>query len=261
MATVHNLPPCEVLVWYNTRVSGYTLQTEVFEGPLELLLALIEKRKLLINDIALSDVADDYLTYVERHQEFPLAETARFVLVGSTLLLIKSKSLLPQLSLTHEEQESVEDLSHRLKLLDCFKRVAHTLESVYGSRKLYSRQRSRSAKVLFAPDEHTTVEDLAIAMRDVLQHLPQPQPSLPQATVQKVVSLEEMMDSLTKRVNASMDVSFRDAAGKGAHKVNVIVTFLAMLELVRQGVVRVEQSSVFGDIRMRSDTVSLPHYE
>jgi len=242
-------------------VTGYTLQTEQFEGPLELLLALIEKRKLLINDIALSGVADDYLAYVEQHQEFPLAETARFVLVGSTLLLIKSKSLLPQLSLTNEEQESVEDLSHRLKVLEYFKRVAQSLEGVYGASRLYSRQRARTVHVSFAPDENTTTAHLADAIQDVLRHLPKVQPALPQATVQKVVSLEQMMESLTKRVNASVDISFRDAAGKGAHRVNMIVTFLAMLELVRQGVVRVEQSNAFGDIRMRSDTVALPRYE
>ena len=242
-------------------MNGYTLQTQVFEGPLELLLALIEKRKLLINDIALSEVADDYLAYVEQHQEFPLAETARFVLVGSTLLLIKSKSLLPQLTLTSEEQESVEDLSHRLKLLDCYKRAAVALERSFGSTPLYARRRQQVAQPTFAPDAATQTTPLLAAMQEVLKHLPQSTQPLPRATVEKVVSIEEMMQSLSKRINTRMDISFREAAGAGAHKVNVIVTFLAMLELVRQGLVRVEQSSAFADIRMRSDDVRVPHYE
>lgn len=242
-------------------MTGYTLQTQVFEGPLELLLALIEKRKLLINDIALSEVADDYLAYVEQHQEFPLAETARFVLVGSTLLLIKSKSLLPQLSLTSEEQESVEDLSHRLKLLECYKRTALVLDGSFGATPLYSRRRRQVPHRGFAPDTSTHAASLLAAVQDVVNHLPQSKPPLPRTTVAKVVSIEEMMQSLTKRINARMDVSFREAAGDGAHKVNVIVTFLAMLELVRQGLVRVEQSSAFADIRMRSDEVGVPRYE
>jgi segregation and condensation protein A len=84
---------------------------------------------------------------------------------------------------------------------------------------------------------------------------------LAQATVSKIVSLEEMMDRLTERINTSMEVSFRESSRNAGHKVNVIVTFLAMLELVRRGVVRVEQEAQFGDIRMRSHNVSLPRYE
>ena len=73
----------------------YTVKTEAFEGPLELLLNLIEKRKLFISDISLAQVADDYIEYINKQEDFPMASTADFILVASTLVLIKSKSLLP----------------------------------------------------------------------------------------------------------------------------------------------------------------------
>ncbi len=241
-------------------MGSYELHTDVFEGPLELLLVLIEKRKLLINDIALAAVADDFLKYVEQHPEFPVAETAQFVLVGSDLLLIKSRSLLPSLRLSEEEQASVEDLEARLKALDRYKKLAVELQGRYGLSPLYPRQRRGVMTVSFTPDPNTHTAGMLEAVRSVLKQLPKGKVVLPRAIVQKVVSLEEMMERLTERINASMEISFRDTSQGAENKVNTIVTFLALLELVRQGVVHVEQELRFGDIRMRSDSVGIPRY-
>jgi segregation and condensation protein A len=206
----------------------FHVQQEAFQGPLDLLLALIEKRKLLINDISLANVADDFIHYVEQHPEFPLSQTANFVLVGSTLLLIKSKSLLPVLTLTEEEQDSIEDLEHRLKQLEVYKRIAAELNT---------------------------------AMDRVLRGLPSEKVPVPEAIVERVMSLEEMIDQLAERVNSSIRTSFREfSQSRGEAKVHVVVSFLAMLELVKQGLVRVEQESQFGDIVMENDQVGVPRY-
>lgn len=239
----------------------YRIRTKAFDGPLDLLLSLIEKRKLLINDIALSEVTDDYLKHIEQYPRLPIAETAQFVLVGSTLLLIKSKSLLPVLSLTQEEQSSIEDLEHRLKLLDRYKTISRTLLEVFGVRFLYSRKHSSRKRPEFSPLENMTVDRIAVSMEQVLQNIPKGKPELPKTVVQKVVSLEEMMDTLSARINKSMKVSFRQfSSDVPGGKLNVIVSFLAMLELVRQGVIRVEQESRFDDIHMHADTVGVPRY-
>src|SRR3954463_13221764 len=95
---------------------GYKVKVSQFEGPLDLLLNLIEKRKLFINEISLARIADDYIAYVQQLGSFPIAESAQFILIASTLLLIKSKSLLPTLHFSLEEEASVEDLENRLKL-------------------------------------------------------------------------------------------------------------------------------------------------
>jgi len=241
-------------------VETYHVRTEVFDGPLDLLLSLIEKRKLLINDITLSEVTGDYLKYLETYPDFPVAETAQFVLVGSTLLLIKSKSLLPVLSLTNEEQDSIADLELRLKVLDRYKTIARDLVKYFGETILYSRRFVKKKTIEFSPDSSMTVENISKAMQDVLVNLPK-KPSLTKTVVRKVVSLEEMMDKLSARINSCMQVSFRQfSASAPEGRVNVIVTFLAMLELVRQGVIRVEQHEKFSDIKMHADTVQLPRY-
>ena len=82
----------------------FSIPTASFEGPLELLVELIEKRKLLVNDVSLALVTDEYMKYVREFEEHPIGETAQFVLVASTLLLIKSKSLLPILDLSERKR-------------------------------------------------------------------------------------------------------------------------------------------------------------
>src|SRR3989338_11100179 len=98
-------------------VDGYTVSRNVFEGSFDFLLDLIERRKLHIHDISLSEVADDYLSYIETLGEFPTKDAAHFLVIASTLVLIKSRSLLPGLALTPEEETSIDDLEGRLKLL------------------------------------------------------------------------------------------------------------------------------------------------
>lgn len=239
----------------------YQIRTEAYEGPFDLLLSLIEKRKLLINDIALSEVTDDYLKHLETKNKLPVAETAQFVLVGSTLLLIKSKSLLPVLSLTNEEHDSIVDLELRLKIYDKYKTIAKGLLEMYGKKELHTRQKIKRRNVEFSPDDTMTVPILTESIIDVVKSLPVFKISLPKTVVEKVVSLEDMMDRLSQRINSSMHISFRQfSSDVPGNKMNVIVSFLAMLELVRQGVVRVEQESKFSDIHMRSDIVRLPRY-
>jgi segregation and condensation protein A len=240
-------------------MESYTVATDVFEGPLDLLLSLIEKRKIFINDVSLAEVTNDYLRYVEQHSDFPIDDTAQFVLIGSTLLLIKSKSLLPTLNLTTEEQDSVEDLETRLRVLDTYRVGARHVQMQYGTNVLFGRNRVYAKESTFAPDS-TYTRDMALRHIDaVLARLPEEKVAIPKKTVEKVVSLEEMMCRLEDRMTKTMQVSFRDFSGGGG-KVEVIVSFLAMLELMRQGLISVEQASLRGDITMSTDTVATPRY-
>src|SRR3989338_7737604 len=105
------------------RVS-YQLKTEHFEGPLDLLLNLIEKRKLFIGDFALSKVADDYIAHIRSFEAYPMNDVANFLLVASTLVLIKSKSILPDLTLTNEEESDIDDLKRRLAMYELFRNLS-----------------------------------------------------------------------------------------------------------------------------------------
>jgi segregation and condensation protein A len=240
----------------------FTVKQTHFEGPLELLLDLIEKRKLFVSDVSLAQVADDYVSYVRNLSEFPVADGAHFVLVASTLLLIKSKSLLPTLNLTTEEQASVKDLEHRLKMYEKIRQASVGIQKLFGERFLFARS-ERRLDTVFSPDADMTAPNLFAAVGRVLAHLPKKE-FLPKVLVDKVMSLEEMIGNLTERIGSNLKMSFRDfssasSAGR-AERVHVIVSFLAMLELVKQGVIQVSQEKHFDDIQMETESVGVPRY-
>ena len=88
----------------------FKIKTEIFEGPLDLLLSLIEKRKLLINEVSLSKVTDDFISYLQNREAYSIKDASEFLVIASTLLLIKSRSLIPSLNLSEEEKEDMMDL-------------------------------------------------------------------------------------------------------------------------------------------------------
>jgi segregation and condensation protein A len=238
--------------------STYSVKTHIFEGPLELLLSLIEKRKLFINDISLSQVADDYISYVKSLENFPIGDSAQFILIASTLVLIKSKSLLPTLDLSSEEQESIDDLEDRLKQYQKYKDLSKHIKDRFCVRTEYFRVPPKDKIVVFTPDKNTSVSRILETIKSVLAAVPKKE-FVPKAIVQKVISLEEMMGNLADRITKSMKMSFKDFAGVGkAEKVNVIVSFLAMLELVKQGIINVRQDKDFHDIEMETQSVGVP---
>jgi segregation and condensation protein A len=242
-------------------LEDFKIKTHVYEGPLDLLLNLIEKRKLFINDISLSKVADDYIAYVNSVGHLPIAESAQFILIASTLLLIKSKSLLPTLNLTEEEETSIQDLEQRLKLYQRIRDLTVHVKDRFGKNIIFEKNPSKVMTVVFSPDASMTIDSLASAIQDVLKNIPKKE-TIPKATVKKVISLEEMIGSLTERIKSALKMSFKDFAGVGkVEKVNVIVSFLAMLELVKQDVINVSQEKDFADIDIETQEIGVPRYQ
>jgi segregation and condensation protein A len=246
----------------------FKIKTEHFEGPLDLLLNLIEKRKLFINEISLARITDDYIAHINNIGDFPIAESAQFILIASTLLLIKSKSLLPSLNLTEEEQTSIHDLENRLKLYQRIKDLSLHVKERFGKEIIFEKNINRNVEPVFSPDESMTIPSLLSSIHDVLKNLPKKE-HLPKAVVKKVISLEEMIGSLTERIKTSLKMSFKDFAkghseqGEKEHKemkMHVVVSFLAMLELVKQGIIMVSQDDDFGDIQMETQELGVPRY-
>ena len=238
----------------------FQIKTEVFEGPLDLLLNLIEKKKLFINDISLSKVADDYIAYLKSLEKFPIGDSADFLVIASTLLLIKSRSLLPNLNLTEDEQKDIGDLERRLKIYQRIKELSVHVKNHFGKEIIFAPE-PRKVVPVFSPDQIMTKENLLTAVLSVIKSLPKVVENLPKAVVKKVISLEEMIGNLTQRIQSSMKLSFREFAKVGKEeRVNVIISFLAMLELVKQGIVNVRQESHFADIEMETQQTGVPRY-
>lgn len=229
----------------------FTIKTPIFEGPFALLLSLIEERKLFINDLSLAQVTEDYIHYINSQEgNLPTEKVTSFVVVASTLLLIKSKSLLPSLTLTEEEESDILNLEDRLKQYEFYSKLSKGIKEKFGKEIIFAPLERKNQFVVFLPDESITKESMMTLANDIIGRIPK-KVSLPKVEIKKVISIEEMIDKLTERIERSLSMSFRDFSGKAAtkeEKVNVIVGFLAVLEMARQGILNLVQENNFEDI-------------
>lgn len=240
--------------------SDYQVKTEAFEGPLELLLDLVEKRKLFINEISLATVADDYIAHLKSFEKLPIDFVSSFLIVASTLILIKSKSLLPTLDLTVEETQDIVELENRLKEYQRIRELSMHVKRLFGTEVVFPKGHSRIREAVFAPSEEIKAPSIFDAMREIIARFPK-KVTLPKIIVKKVISLEEVMDRLAERITSNFKMSFREFAGVGKEeKINVIVSFLAMLELVKQGMISVTQDEQTEDIHMETNVIDTPRY-
>lgn len=237
--------------------ASYRVKTEVFEGPLDLLLELVTKRKLFVNDVSLSKVTDDFIEHLETHKDFPIGESAEFIVVASTLMLIKSRSLLPMIKLTEEEEESIHDLENRLVIYARVKELVTGLKNIFGKRIIFEKTPNKNTQIIFSPDSKTDVKNLLLALERVIESLPKKE-VLPKVTIKKIISLEEMIERLVERISKVSKINFRELHGmKGSltheNKISIIVGFLAMLELIKRGAIRVTQEGG-GEIEIENES-------
>jgi len=229
---------------------NFKIKTVNFEGPFGLLLDLVEKRKLLINEISLAQVTEDYLQHMNKLGGLSPMEISGFILVASTLILIKSKSLLPDLNLTDEEEGDIKNLEERLRLYKIFIELSGQVKNNFGKKIIFAPLERKNSVVVFLPDDRITKESMMTFAQNALGAMPK-NVFLPKVEVRTVISIEEMIDRLTDRIKNSLKMSFRDFSGRPAtreEKVTAIVGFLAMLELVRQGMIEARQENHGEDI-------------
>ncbi len=239
--------------------TDFAVSTKVFEGPLSLLLDLIERRKLLINEISLSQVTNDFLDFVSILEQKDLHKITDFLSIASTLILIKSKSLLPQLDLSNEEDTEIEDLELRLKLLQIFKLASKGINELFAKETTYSRLQVKKQVIYFTPTDQIDVLKMKWFTDQVLHNFPKSDKK-PEKRVTKTISLEEMMNKVINRVHQHMSISFNTLTKEHKEKKNVIISFLAILELVKLGNVEASQGNTFDDILVESKDPHLPSY-
>lgn len=246
--------------------SLYNVKQETFEGPLELLLSLIEQRKLFVNEISLAEVTNDYISYIKSLSnittEKHIADVSYFLLISATLILIKSKSLLPTLTLTEDETEKINDLEKRIAIYKIIKDSTIEINNIFGKNIIFMPNERIWSDPIFSPDPIISIDNIKSSIFDVISRVPKKVDNLPEVEIKKVINIEEVMNNLTERIENAINVSFKNfAKGNGDKtgeeaKVNVIISFLAMLELVREGIVDVIQNSTFGDIEINKQLIN-----
>ncbi|MCS6938229.1 MAG: ScpA family protein [Roseiflexaceae bacterium] len=228
----------------------YTVTLPVFEGPLDLLLRLIEREELDITRVALAHVTDQYLAHVRAMETPDPASLSAFLVVAARLLLLKSRALLPRPPATgdREPDDEGDALVRQLQEYQRFRQLASLLR-LYEGRRMYARLAPpvvpRAARL-----DHTVADLIAAIQRRMQLTLPLDPPpvALP---APKIVTVGEMIDRIRSRLLARPWVAFEEMISLAAQRVEVVVAFWAVLELWKRHAIEVEQADLFGTIVIR----------
>ena len=243
---------------------SYELKLETYQGPLDKLLELIEERKMEVGAVSLGAVTDDFLKYLETLAEGSPAVLAYFIVVASRLLLIKSKALLPDLTLTAEEEEDIGDLTRRLELYKRFKAAErHVRRAWREGGGIATRpylilaqleiERRRGGAPSFFPGGNVTAAELLRAITLSYESI-QKFVLETETVTTTLISLEEKMKEVVERMAALEGSSLARLAGEGA-KSEIIVLFLALLHLAREQLIVLEQGDKFSDIIVKKSEI------
>ncbi len=244
----------------------FQIKTENFNGPLDLLLQLIEQEKLDITQVNLAKVADQYLNYVKKITEDEIDSAAsiahnkaegavEFLVIASQLLLIKSKILLPEMQLIEEEEEEdIIDLEARLREYKRFKEVASKLAEIATKKERGFERKARenfSQYSLFKPPEQISPDNLKQIFEDILKRMPKEEKTS-EKLLEKTITLEEKMEQITNSLKQQQELTFTQILENSKSRLELVVTFLSILELIKQQIVRVTQTKLFEPIKIIS---------
>lgn len=234
----------------------YQVELPYFQGPLDLLLHLIEQEELDITKISLARVTDQYLAYLDVLREIDPDELADFLVVAAKLILIKSEALLPRppASMLDEEEETIGDeLARQLQTYKQFKEIAAQLRQIEAKEQRCFIRLAPPLKIepKLIPGE-VSLEDLLEAARQALAIKP-PEPVVDEVVSPQVVTIGQQMALIRQRLTSGQNISFQQLLAQSYSRIQVIVTLLAVLELIKRCIIVVEQSQLFGDIVIRKN--------
>jgi segregation and condensation protein A len=235
----------------NQQISNYTIATPVYEGPLDLLLQLIERAELDITKLSLAQVTDQYLEYIHNLTELAADEVSAFLVIATKLLQIKSEALLPRPPLREPgEEDPGEALARQLIIYKRYREIAGIL---------YQREEAGLRTYLrVAPPpklEGTfdltgiSIEDIAAAAQEIFTDLSRADALLTVVPPSRV-TIREKIALITDSLRHKKNVSFRSLINHENSRLEIVVTFLALLELIKRHLVRVSQEGLFGDISL-----------
>ncbi|NCO25072.1 segregation/condensation protein A [Candidatus Parcubacteria bacterium] len=228
----------------------YQVSTQQFTGPLDLLLQLVEKKNLAITELSLAQVTQEYVAFLNEQEEINPEDLADFLVIASTLLLIKSRSLLPSLVLAPEEETEIMDLETRLKIYKLYKEAGGKIKEMF-KKEIYvlNRPSWKNIEPKFSPPSNCSLESLNLAFLKILKEIQieKAQP-LAEKKIQKIASLEERIKELIQKITSGKMFRLLDLTKEKQNKIDLILTFLAALHLAKQKIIKIKQKDNFGEI-------------
>jgi segregation and condensation protein A len=231
--------------------SAYRVSTPVYEGPLDLLLQLIERAELDITKLALAAVTEQYLAHLQNLQESAAQDVSAFLVVAARLLQIKSEALLPRPPVREVgEEDPAEALTRQLLAYKRYKEIA---------KKLFERESSglRSYLRLASPPKVQGVVDLSeYTLYDLVNAVQtaiaqgDDRPELKTVVAAHRITIRDRIRHIVGKIKKNQITTFRRLLGGHNNRMEVVVTFLAMLELIKRRYLKAEQNTIFGDIEL-----------
>lgn len=229
--------------------SAYVVKLELFEGPMDLLLKLIERQELDITRLSLAAITDQYLMHLRLIEEVRPDDIADFLLMAARLLLIKSRALLPRPpALEGEEEDPAEQLARQLREYKRFKELAqHLRQRGESGQRAYPRLAPPPKKQRRLNPEGLSLADLVDGLRQALEAHPAA-PPVNHVVAPLAIRVEDRIDYILQLAQKRRRFSFQRFLASSASRMQIIVSFLAILELIKRRQIRVSQDQPFGEI-------------
>ena len=217
-----------------------------------MLLQLIEKEEMDITEISLAKIADQYIEYIRSYKGIGPEEMADFLVVAAKLLLIKSRALLPFLK--GEAEEEIQEFEHQLRMYKEFLAAAKKIEAIIGQKRFsfareFNRQAFLASAKIFSPPKNLTADDLPDIFNEIIKNI-RPLEKLEEKNLEQIVNIEDKILAIQQILLEKIKVSFNHILAGAKNKTEIIVSFLALLELIKQQDVAVMQAEMFGEIEV-----------
>lgn len=218
---------------------------EQFEGPLDLLLSLIQEEKLNISELALSKVTEQYLRYLEEARTIHADELADFLLVAARLLLMKARKLIPDMAPEEADGPSLEE---QLRLYRAFVAASKQVTARWMSQNhaVFRLEPPRRPTSFVAP-ANLSLAMLTAAMIQLVNRL-KPSEPLPKVAIDRGISIREKIAHIRQLLSGTRQVSFHNLLADKGNRTDIIVSFLALLDLMKDNLIQLQQKGAFGDI-------------
>ena len=239
------------LKFSTNQLNSYQVQTPVYEGPLDLLLQLIENAELDITSLSLAQVTDQYLEHIRHLEHFAADEVSAFMVIASKLVQIKSEALLPRPPQRDIEEENLGDeLARQLLAYKRYKDIADLLaERTSEGLQSYSRLAPPPLAKDKADFGEFTLNDLVQVARHALGQAQEYQ-NLDTVVTRPKITIREKLFEISSVLKTKRKITFSQILGQNYSRVEVVVSFLATLELIKRSYIKVHQNAPFDDIEL-----------
>lgn len=227
------------------------IKVDNFEGPLDLLLHLIEEEKLDVTTVSLLQVAEQYIAYLDT---LPIKQPdllADFLLIAAKLLVLKSRALLPELFM--EDDESFSDLEQQLKMYKKYLEASKEIERLVA-RKRYGYGRPEYARPVgleFVAPKSLNQGKLKQVMEAIVGEL-DAWTRLPKKSLERLISIKEKIEEIRQTLKEKGALKWRELVDKATSRTEIVVSFLGLLELNKQKQLALEQEEIFGEIIIKN---------